>query len=235
MKPRIAIIGEEGFDEQVYIPHFLVARKYPEAVRRAGGLPYLIYSYRLAQEYAAFSSGLLLTGGVNIHAGRYGGIYKTYADYRENNGFIGFSASRDEFDFILFRAFLAAKKPVFGIGRGLQVINVALGGTLKPLAPGDDLHNSSSSHGIEITTTGGLGAALSGLAQVNSFHGLLLDKIGENLEKVAVSSDGEVEALQHTSLPIFGVLWHPERELVTGSEIFKYFITLSDKTNREYE
>jgi putative glutamine amidotransferase len=229
MKPRIAIIGDDGFDESVFIPHFLISRKYPEAIRKAGGLPYLVFYQRLAREYVELSSALLLTGGVGMHVGRYGGVYKTMADIRENNGFIGFSATRDDLDFILFKAFLAAKKPIFGIGRGIQVINVALGGTLKNLLPENDLHDSGSSHSIEVKKTNGLGGALSAVKEVNSFHGLALDKLADGLETVAVAGDGEIEAVEHRDLPIFGVQWHPERETVSGNAVFEYFITRSGK------
>ena len=80
------------------------------------------------------ADGLLLTGGMSdIHAGNYGQIYKDHMGGPNHP----LNELRDDMDFTLLRAFMAAGKPVFGIGRGLQVVNVVQGGSLYMDLPED--------------------------------------------------------------------------------------------------
>jgi hypothetical protein len=128
-KPRIAITGEEVVEPMGGSPVFVLSRRYGAAVARAGGLPLMPGDVRLAGDYAEIADGLILTHGPAIHRGRYGKYYLSFEEMR------GLSISRDGFEFSLFREFHRRNKPVLGIGRGMDIINIALGGIPGEAAP----------------------------------------------------------------------------------------------------
>ena len=148
------------------------------------------------------ADALLLTGGGDIHPRFYAQPLKRSADIDE---------ARDLREFSLTRAFAARHAPIFGICRGLQAINVALGGTL---------HQHTDGHGQidgldrlhETRTDDALLRSLYGTRfTVNSAHHQSVDHLGTDLHAVQWTDDGTVEALRHATLPIFAVQWHPER------------------------
>lgn len=98
-------------------PHTIISSNYTKCVLEAGGIPVVAFDVNCAAEYTAMADGLLLTGGMSdIHAGNYGQIYKDHMGGPNHP----LNELRDDMDFTLLRAFMAAGKPVFGIGRGLQ-------------------------------------------------------------------------------------------------------------------
>ena len=148
------------------------------------------------------ADALLLTGGGDIHPRFYGQDIADAANIDE---------ARDLRELALTRAFAARQAPIFGICRGLQVINVALGGTL---------HQHIDGHGqvsgidrLHETHTGDtLLRSLYGTRfTVNSAHHQSVDRLGAGLHAIQRADDGTVEALRHATLPIFAVQWHPER------------------------
>lgn len=118
------------------------------------------------------------------------------------------------------------KKPVLGICRGIQSINVFLGGTLKHHIEG---HNAKDKNQLFVPT--GKGTYLSQIFKdkffINSFHHQSISKLAPNLV-CAGYSNGEIEAVEHESLPIIGVQWHPERLNDSNSakiiELFKRLV-----------
>lgn len=165
-------------------------------------------------DYVASLDGLLLQGGADIDPEVYG---ETRTDV------LGLTDSiRDRFELELVQAFAAAKKPVLGVCRGMQLINVAHGGTLHQ----DLLHANAAryahqrlelydehAHDIEFTPGGWLQGLYEGAdrARVNSIHHQGVKRLGESLVVEAVSSDGVIEAIRHVDLPFMvGVQWHPE-------------------------
>jgi putative glutamine amidotransferase len=120
---------------------------------------------------------------------------------------LGATPERDTFE----RACLAVARendlPVVGICRGLQMINVACGGTL----------DAVEGHvAVRHTVTGPL---IDGTREVNSFHalGVRADGLSHDLEALAVAPDGTIEALGHRHLPWRAIMWHPERDEPTDS------------------
>jgi len=146
--------------------------------------------------------GLLLPGGGDVHPRRYGQPICGAADIDED---------RDELELHAFDAFMRAGRPILGICRGSQLINVALGGTLQQHIPRhsrigetDRLHPSRT---IDET----LRALYGERFIINSAHHQAMDRLGDGLRAVQWAEDGTVEAIRHETLPILGVQWHPER------------------------
>jgi len=227
MKPRILVVGEDGFNGEVM--HFVINRQYGSALSAAGALPLLALDTLHAADYLPLCHGLFLTGGPDMHCARYGDIYEKREDFPP------FSRTRDDLDFILCRLFLTAGRPIFGVGRGMQVLNVALGGTLYRDVPahpgadtaGDAVHTPAvfGFHGIETVPGSRMAAVLGGELQVNSCHHQAVKTLGAGLRAAARADDGVIEAIEHESLPVFGVQWHPERS-ETDPRLFEAFVRL---------
>ena len=145
---------------------------------------------------------LLLPGGGDVHPRFYGRALGDAADIDE---------ARDERELALVDEFLREGKPVVGICRGLQVLNVYFGGTLR-----QHIEGHSQIDGVDrlhaINTAPGLLRALYGTRfTVNSAHHQAVETLGEGLQVLACAPDGTVEAIAHKALPVFAVQWHPER------------------------
>ena len=231
MLPKIIVTGEDGFHKSLF--HFVISRDLGDSIAEAGGLPLLATDYMHTEDYVALGDGLFLTGGKDIHAYRYGGVYRDAAKIPPT------STTRDDLEFFLCKKFMEAKKPVFGVGRGLAVINTVLGGTMiqdLEEEPGTVLHRGEREskekfailhHGIT-TTKGSLAQQLLGDGKtVNSCHHTAVKTLGKGLIASAHSEDGVVEAIEHETLPVFAVQWHPEKktELYNGdTALFRRFI-----------
>lgn len=219
MKPKILIVGEDGFDRE--IPHFIVPCDYGTAVGQAGGIPLVVLDARHPEDYLPLGDGLLLTGGNDIHCAWYGEVYQTASDMP------ALSRSREMLEFTLCRLFLQAGKPVFGIGRGMQVLNIALGGTLHRHIDGhrtvsDDGVLGFCEHPLTLLPSHPLSQLL--CPTVNSCHHQAVDVLGRDLVAVA-QADSVVEAIAHKELPAFGVQWHPECS-PEGAGLFEHFVQL---------
>ena len=145
---------------------------------------------------------LLLPGGGDLEPWRYG---------QENTVSDGLEPERDRAELELIEQFLILRKPIFGVCRGMQVINVFFGGSLT-----QDIQGHKTVDGIDryhkVKSTASLLRNLCGESCiVNSAHHQAVDGIGTGLEAVQWTADGTIEAICHRSLPIWGVQWHPER------------------------
>ena len=114
---------------------------------------------------------------------------------------------RDRFEHRLLDLFSDERLPVLGVCRGLQIMNIHYGGSLKRA----DGHVSKNHHAV---LDQGFFSGCPDSMLVNSFHNFAIDQLGHNgqLRAVAWAEDGTIEAAAHESLPQFGVMWHPERE-----------------------
>ena len=167
--------------------------------------------------------GLLLPGGGDIHPSRYGAAVENCQ---------GVDQERDALELETFRQALEAGKPVFGICRGVQLLNVALGGTLHQHVEGHSKVDGVD--GLHATRAEGFVEKIYGRRfMVNSAHHQALDRLGRGLRAVQWAEDGVVEAVEHRSLPIWGVQWHPERleegwrcrDTVDGLRILRFFVS----------
>jgi putative glutamine amidotransferase len=178
-----------------------------QIVRPAGPLP-------AAEEFDA----LLVTGGVDIDPRRYGEpAHAATCDVQPD---------RDDMELRLVRAFLDARRPVLGICRGLQLIQVCLGGRLiqhvpDRIAPETELHrradDSHCPHGVVWRSGGSMATALSALVtECNSVHHQAADPaaLGAGLTVTATSPHGIIEAIESRDADrsfLSAVQWHPER------------------------
>ena len=212
MPPRIAIA---------------LCRKMPdyvESVRLAGGDPWeLDHASDSAEAVVQSCAGLLLTGGADVAPERYGEArHPTVTDV---------DAARDEYEIALVRAALAADLPVLAICRGLQVMNVAFGGSLIqdiPSAVGAAVPHQvptpkdAIAHDISIASGSRLaglmgGAATGGRLPVNSRHHQAVQRIASGYVVTAIAPDGVIEALERpASRFCVGVQWHPENFVESG-------------------
>ena len=172
--------------------------------------------------------GLLLPGGCDVNPSRYGKIpipQETVDD------------DLDVLQFDVLARFLEAGKPVLGICRGHQLLNVAFGGTLIQHLPGAENHTSlptgqDNTHRVSIEPDSFPAEIYGTEAVVNSSHHQGIDLPGKGLRIVMRSADGVAEAVEHEALPVWGVQWHPERmcfahrrnDTVDGSGIFRFFL-----------
>ena len=131
-------------------------------------------------------------------------------DIQEDNDYIQY---RNATAAALLRWALKQRTPVLGICRGMQFLNVYFGGKLITIKDkyGGGAHLPGKDHSLHITGNKWL---FGSEAMVNSFHnqGLTEKELSSHLRAFAVSDEGIVEGFHHTSLPIVGVQWHPERE-----------------------
>ena len=154
--------------------------------------------------------GLLVLGGGDIHPSLYGQHPIAAPGY-------GVDARVDEAEIALVRAAVASGLPVMGICRGLQVINVALGGTLvQDLGPNSihQVHTEApgmSEHEVVIQPDTLLASALgAGNVMVRSGHHQAVQDLGVGMLATAEALDGVIEAIEHEDRWILGVQWHPE-------------------------
>jgi putative glutamine amidotransferase len=208
---------------------------YLESVRRAGGDPRVVdLAKDVPKDVAGSIHGLLLTGGGDVDPARYGETIL--------GAVAGVEPERDEFEIALVHAAADAKLPVFGICRGMQVLNVALGGTLiqdiDTELPGSLEHSVPTPHHAlahEVWITRGsllwnlMQEKLSegDACQVNSRHHQAVKKPACSFEVTATAPDGVIEAIEcGTGAFCLGVQWHPENFWRTGEfrSVFEGFI-----------
>ena len=147
-------------------------------------------------------AGLLLPGGGDIHPRHYG---------QDDRGCADIDEARDARELTALERFASAGRPVLGICRGAQLINVFFGGTLHQDIPGhSQINGEDRIHGSR--TDDPLLRELYGERfPVNSSHHQAVDCLGSGLRAVQWAEDGTVEAIRHDTLPVFAVQWHPER------------------------
>ena len=172
---------------------------YARAVIAAGGLPVFLPGSADPAQYADRLDGLLLSGGTDIEPERYGQAPHAELYTREPD--------RDAFEMALLDGAADAGKPVLGICRGIQVLNVHGGGTLhQHVAPHarHDQPPDSIIHRVDLTE-GSLAASLYGPSiQVNSLHHQTIDDLADGYSVTGRSDDGAVEVIEAERRPGWG-------------------------------
>jgi len=193
-----------------------VGQDYVRAVWEAGGLPLLLPTLHTAAAGSMIQAchGLLLIGGGDIDPALYGEI----ADPKTGE----IDRDRDDFELATVRTAMEMELPVLGVCRGAQLINVALGGSLR-----QDLASDASNHwsGFEPVHPVLLepDSILSTIYErtelkVNSMHHQAVARPGEGLRPTAWSPDLVIEAIEHDTKWIVGVQWHPECPSAAGPD-----------------
>ncbi|HEV8471810.1 MAG TPA: gamma-glutamyl-gamma-aminobutyrate hydrolase family protein, partial [Methylomirabilota bacterium] len=204
-------VGE--YPERAY-----VNSAYLRAVEQAGGVPVLLapqLSAAARETLWARLDGLVLTGGGDLEPSRFGQPAHAATTL--------VSAARDDLELELVDRALRDDMPMFAICRGLQVLNVALGGSLHQhipdaFAPGvehaQQARRDVATHDVKVLAEDTRIGAIVGASElrVNSFHHQAIDRLGRDLREVAWAPDRVIEAVEHTDRRRFvlGVQWHPE-------------------------
>ena len=189
---------------------------YVTALESAGLVPLIVPPLSSASAAAAILdsvSGLVLTGGEDVDPARYG--EKRHEKVRSIN------AARDATEIALIEGAKARGKPVLAICRGIQILNVALGGTLVQdipsqldtrIAHDEDSPRNSRSHEISIEPRSLIAKAVgTERCTVNSFHHQSVKRVADGLRVTARSPDGVIEGLESIDdWWVLAVQWHPE-------------------------
>ena len=198
-------------------------QNYVDAVQTAGGEATAKYLPEICTDY----DGLILCGGADIDPQYY---------HEEINGSVGIDRERDAVEFALMEAYVAAGKPILGICKGHQLINVFFGGSLHQDLPEKALHASGQDFDLIHPITAEEGSVLRALYGdsfvVNSYHHQAIHRLGQGLRATAWWEGTYIEAIEHTSRPVYGLQWHPERmcvskkrpDTIDGIKVFQWFI-----------
>jgi putative glutamine amidotransferase len=236
----LALIGITcGMKTQAGKKAISIPEAYMRAVIRAGGLPVIIPETVLPAELEGLRlrlDGLLLTGGADVDPARFNG--------KPNPKVYGIDAQRDEVEINLARLAASTNWPFLGICRGIQVINVALGGTLftdiadqLPEALKHDYDSDTEraleAHPVELETGSALARILGGdTVRVNSLHHQGIENIAAGLRPIGTAPDSLVEAVELPGHPFgLGVQWHPEAmpDSLQMQALFSAFIKAAEK------
>ena len=234
MTPVILLPGKLTTNSQgVRGDSFSTGRRYSEAVARAGGVVVqaqpIAQTTAAARELVARFDGVIIQGGGDIDPNRYGQKPRSSAIY-------GISLEHDELEIAVIRAAIELDKPVLAICRGIQILNVALGGTLHQhladvLADGESHWNKH--HEINLEPNSRVANAMKTVApkQSHSFHHQAIDKLAPGLIVTGRAPDQTIEAVEHNAKKwIVGVQWHPEDDADTEPDQQNLFNGLVDAT-----
>ncbi|MFF7586110.1 gamma-glutamyl-gamma-aminobutyrate hydrolase family protein [Kitasatospora purpeofusca] len=187
----------------------LAPQTYVDAVVRAGGTAVLLPPQPGGAEHLLDAlDGLVLAGGPDLDPARYAAA----ADPRTGPP----HHARDEWESALLRSALARDLPLLGVCRGMQLLNVELGGTLLQHLP-DGSHQKVPAefvrHRVEVAGGSRLAGVLGADAEVSCYHHQAVDRLGRGLRPTARAADGTVEALELDGHRFaLGVQWHPETD-----------------------
>ncbi|TDY50001.1 putative glutamine amidotransferase [Alicyclobacillus sacchari] len=195
-----------------------VSDDYVQGVEAAGGVPVVIPYVSDAAVLGALAErldGLLLTGGDDVDPNLYG--------EEPQIGLGALEPARDRIELALIHMMRAQRKPILGICRGMQVLNVALGGTLYQDLPrqwkGKLQHSQKAArgeatHSVRLQAGSRVSACYHGetVVRVNSFHHQAVKNVAPVLQAVGWDADGLVEAIEgvDTEPLLVAVQWHPE-------------------------
>jgi putative glutamine amidotransferase len=213
MRPLIAIIGRRASTSSVLrFSGTIAAEAVCDAVLRAGGEPVVLHSgdrAAVAEVPARLTrfDGVCLPGGTDLNPARYAQPLDARNDVPDD--------LQDEFDLAVIRTVLGGAPgralPALAICRGLQVLNVACGGTLRQHVGGGPVPHEGGLHEVTIAR----GSRLHQLAgadiiTVSSAHHQAIDRLGSGLRAVGCAPDGCVEAVEDRQAGVLAVQWHPE-------------------------
>ncbi|MGX1563973.1 gamma-glutamyl-gamma-aminobutyrate hydrolase family protein [Streptomyces sp. NPDC055506] len=185
----------------------LLPAGYPRLVRRAGGLAAMLPpdDPLHAADVVARLDGVVIAGGPDVEPVRYG------AEREPRTG--PPARERDAWELALIDAALAAGVPLLGICRGMQLLNVALGGTLVQHIDGHaEQVGVFGGHTVKPVPGSLYGGVVPEETFVPTYHHQAVDRLGEGLVPSAYAADGTIEALELPTHPgwVLGVQWHPE-------------------------
>lgn len=212
MKPLIGITSSYDRKDS----RFVLPEAYVDAVLGAGGYPVILPVSGNIKEvdfYIKKVKGVIFSGGIDVDPLLFG--------EEPQPGLGEINPERDRFEMMLIKAALEAKRAILGICRGIQILNIACGGTVLQHIPGNiekPLKHSQSApkwhptHTVSVAEGTLLGKIIgTGKTLVNSFHHQAVKKVADGFKISAVSCDGVIEAIENPGYRfVMGVQWHPE-------------------------
>lgn len=213
MKPMIGITGRAStYAKYAETPDIMkdvgldiVLVDYVDAVIASGGLPVHLPMSVSPHEFVGRIDGLVLSGGADIDPKRY--------DAAPDPDLGAVEPERDEFELSLAELAIETELPTVGICRGIQVLNVATGGTLNQHVAEHarlDVPRTTEVHDVDFVEGSVLHGIYGDRHDVNSLHHQSLDRLGKGVIATGTTGDGDVEGIELDGLPIIGVQWHPE-------------------------
>lgn len=205
-----------------------INKNYLDVIDRAGGTPLALpisHSEDSTRAVAQIIDGLILSGGGDIHPSYFGEEAITKLSLTPHD--------RTDFELSLLKEVMKKRRPILGICYGMQLINIAFGGSLyqdiKKQVPKSRDHRKN--HSVKIFPDSRLRNIMDGAEAIDviSRHHQAIKETGRNLSVSAQSEDGIIEAIEMEDYPfLIGVQWHPEKE--TGDFFTRRLISSFIKT-----
>lgn len=238
-KPVIGIVGNVmTIDKGSFLglERAYLNESYIKAVLEAGGIPIvlpIIDDLSLVSTQIACCDGIILSGGQDIHP-------MFYSEQQHKH--LGDVDSKvDRYQLEVARTAIENDTPLLGICKGMQIMNVATGGSLyqdleemnKPLLK----HLQSgktyeTAHSISIENNSTMFELFGQSLDVNSYHHQAIKQLGDGLKVTALSDDGVIEAVEmNNKRLVMGVQWHPELMALKNDKILRLFKLLIERAN----
>ncbi len=236
MKALIGVVAGANFESVLNRQMNSVSVEYCDSISACGGVPIVIpmnCDDSLLEHYCDMCDGFVFTGGADINPINYG--EEPHHKLGETN------MKFDDFQLALIKKVLAVQKPLLGICRGHQLLNVACGGTLFQDLSEDsrcsirhfqvEKPRWSASHKVSFTKDSKLHDIFGDEALTNSYHHQTVKDLGRNLKITALAADDTVESIEVIDHPFqVGVQWHPEMFFGENDQMLKIFQKLVDVT-----
>lgn len=217
-QPIIGIAANQRQVEMDTLPWSYVPSGFPNAIIEAGGMPLIlpINKPEIAKQYVTMIDKLILTGGQNVTPD----FYNAEKDPNAEDDYL---LERDEFEIALIKEAIAQGKPIFAVCRGMQLMNVVLGGTLH-----QNIKNHWQTEDSDITTQSMevvdksiFSDIYDNNGMINSYHRQAIKDLAPDLKVIVRSpEDGIIEAVESTNpnMRYIGVQWHPELLIYSDKE-----------------
>ncbi|WP_449450700.1 gamma-glutamyl-gamma-aminobutyrate hydrolase family protein [Streptococcus suis] len=226
-KVIIGISGnEQEFPTKSGRTYVTVASELADGVRQAGGVPMVIPmgTPDLAKDYINMIDKLILSGGQHVDPSLYG-----QERLIDSNDYL---LERDEFELALIEEALHQGKPIFAVCRGMQLLNVALGGSLEQ----EVAHHwqegiAGTSHRLQVKPKSRIGQLFAQGSPINSFHQQRIKELAPGLVATGLDPrDGTIEAYESRgNQALFGIQWHPEflyNDCKQQRDLFQYLVDI---------
>jgi len=241
-RPIIGITADVQLPDcgKVRSERLYVSSAYVNSVEKADGLPIMLPITDVADiinRHASMIDGLLLSGGVDVNPLLFG--------EEPHQKLQGVCIERDWYELALIRAVLLLEKPIFGICRGIQMLNVACGGTLwqdiyiiKPeiLKHSQELGGYCGSHTVHAQNGSLIGKCINDSFVTNSFHHQACKALAPEFIATAWTADGIIEAIEKPGRTlVYGVQWHPEHMTANHPPMLQLFRELTAAAKNRME
>lgn len=238
MKPLIGIATNVFVEPSFHLEQNVAGSHYIDSVKKAGGLPLLIpftLNNNDLSSYVTLCDGFLFCGGGDINPLLFG----------ENPHPLNGSGNLelDQFHLSLMKKIIKASKPVLGICRGEQILNVSLGGTIYQdlslcESPIKHMQSEAKRHFITHKVSFTSGSILYDLfgenTYTNSYHHQSIHSLGDNLTATGFTDDGIIESIEVLNHPFqVGVQWHPENFIQISDAMIPLFQKLIDVATKK--